>query len=309
MPKPLKLRKKQFMKVRTFAFIAAFIVQLMYGLNYTFAKDVMVGGYVKPFAFIVLRVGGATVLFWLFSFIGPKEKIDKKDYIHFFIAALFGIAINMLMFFKGLEHTTPIHASVISTISPILVLIMSAIFLNEKLTSMKILGVFIGFAGAIILTVYGKSLRSDDNVLLGNTLIFINATSFAIYLILVKKLTAKYHPLTFLKWLFLFSFFMVVPFGYSELMEIDLPSFSPYVFFAVAFVIIGATYIANLLNPLALVHLRASTVSIFIYIQPVIAGLFAIIMGSDNLTTVKVVASTLIFLGIYLVTKKPKVST
>lgn len=297
------------MKVRTLAFIAAFVVQLMYGLNYTFAKDVMAGGFVKPFAFIVLRVGGATSLFWLFSFMGPKEKIDKKDYIHFFIAALFGIAINMLMFFKGLEHTTPIHASVISTISPILVLIMSAIFLNEKLTSMKILGVFIGFAGAIILTVYGKSLRSEDNVLLGNTLIFINATSFAIYLILVKKLTAKYHPLTFLKWLFLFSFFMVVPFGYSELMEIDLPSFSPYVFFAVAFVIIGATYIANLLNPLALVHLRASTVSIFIYIQPVIAGVFAIMMGSDNLTMVKVIASALIFLGIYLVTKRPKVST
>lgn len=297
------------MKVRTLAFIAAFVVQLMYGLNYTFAKDVMAGGFVKPFAFIVLRVGGATLLFWLFSFMGPKEKIDKKDYIHFFIAALFGIAINMLMFFKGLEHTTPIHASVISTISPILVLIMSAIFLNEKLTSMKILGVFIGFAGAIILTLYGKSLRSEDNVLLGNTLIFINATSFAIYLILVKKLTAKYHPLTFLKWLFLFSFFMVVPFGYSELMEIDLPSFSPYVFFAVAFVIIGATYIANLLNPLALVHLRASTVSIFIYIQPVIAGIFAIMMGSDNLTMVKVIASALIFLGIYLVTKRPKVST
>lgn len=297
------------MKVRTLAFIAAFVVQLMYGLNYTFAKDVMAGGFVKPFAFIVLRVGGATLLFWLFSFMGPKKKIDKKDYIHFFIAALFGIAINMLMFFKGLEHTTPIHASVISTISPILVLIMSAIFLNEKLTSMKILGVFIGFAGAIILTVYGKSLRSEDNVLLGNTLIFINATSFAIYLILVKKLTAKYHPLTFLKWLFLFSFFMVVPFGYSELMEIDLPSFSPYVFFAVAFVIIGATYIANLLNPLALVHLRASTVSIFIYIQPVIAGVFAIMMGSDNLTMVKVIASALIFLGIYLVTKRPKAST
>ncbi|MBA6152105.1 DMT family transporter [Gelidibacter maritimus] len=297
------------MKVKTYAFIAAFIVQLMYGLNYTFAKDVMAGGFVKPFAFIVLRVGGATLLFWLFSFMGPKEKIDKKDYIHFFIAALFGIAINMLMFFKGLEHTTPIHASVISTTSPILVLILSAIFLNEKLTSMKILGVFIGFAGAIILTVYGKSLRSEDNVLLGNTLIFINATSFAIYLILVKKLTAKYHPLTFLKWLFLFSFFMVVPFGYSELMEIDFPSFSPYVFFAVAFVIIGATYIANLLNPLALVHLRASTVSIFIYIQPVIAGIFAIMMGSDNLTLVKVVASALIFLGIYLVTKRPKVST
>lgn len=297
------------MKVRTLAFIAAFVVQLMYGLNYTFAKDIMAGGYVKPFAFIVLRVGGATLLFWLFSFMGPKEKIDKKDYIHFFIAALFGIAINMLMFFKGLEHTTPIHASVISVISPILVLIMSAIFLNEKLTSMKILGVFFGFAGAIILTVYGKSLRTEDNVLLGNTLIFINATSFAIYIILVKKLIAKYHPFTFLKWLFLISFFMVVPFGYSELKEVDFSSFNAYIIMALAFVIIGATYIANLLNPLALVHLKASTVSIFIYIQPVIAGIFAIIMGSDNLTPVKIIASMLIFLGIYLVTKKPKVST
>lgn len=280
----------------------------MYGLNYTFAKDVMVGGFVKPYAFIVLRVGGATLLFWLFSFLGPKEKIDKRDYIHFVIAAFFGVAVNMIMFFKGLEHTTPIHASVISTISPILVLILSAIILKEKLTSMKVAGVILGFAGAIILTIYGKSLLAADNILLGNTLIVINATSFAIYLILVKKLTAKYHPLTFLKWLFLFALIMVIPFGYSEVLEIDLQSFSPYVFFAVAFVVVGATYIANLLNPLALIHLRASTVSIFIYLQPVIAGVFAIIMGSDQLSPLKIIAASLIFLGVYLVTKKPKAS-
>lgn len=295
------------MRARNLALVAALIVQVMYGLNYTFAKDVMVGGFVKPYAFIVLRVGGATLLFWLFSFIGPKEKIDKRDYIHFGIAAFFGVAVNMIMFFKGLEHTTPIHASVISTISPILVLILSAIILKEKLTSMKVVGVILGFAGAILLTVYGKSLLAADNILLGNTLIVINATSFAIYLILVKKLNAKYHPLTFLKWLFLFAFIMVIPFGYSEVMEIELQSFSPYVFFAVAFVVIGATYIANLLNPLALIHLRASTVSIFIYLQPVIAGVFAIMMGSDQLSTVKIIAAALIFLGVYLVTKKPKV--
>ena len=238
---------------------------------------------------------------------GPKEKIDKRDYIHFVIAAFFGVAVNMIMFFKGLEHTTPIHASVISTISPILVLIMSAIIIKEKLTSMKVVGALLGFAGAIFLTVYGKSLRGDDNILLGNFLIVINATSFAIYIILVKKLTAKYHPLTFLKWLFLFALVMVIPFGYSELKEIDVQSFSPYVLFAVAFVVIGATYIANLLNPLALIHLRASTVSIFIYLQPVIAGAFAIIMGSDQLEPAKIIAAALIFFGVYLVTKKPKV--
>ena len=294
------------MRARNLALLAALIVQIMYGFNYTLAKDVMVGGFVKPYAFIVLRVGGATLLFWLFSFMGPKEKIDKRDYIHFVIAAFFGVAVNMIMFFKGLEHTTPIHASVISTISPILVLIMSAIILKEKLTSMKITGVMLGFAGAIMLTVYGKSILAADNILLGNTLIVINATSFAIYIILVKKLTAKYHPLTFLKWLFLFALIMVLPFGYSEVKEIDVQSFSPYVLFAVAFVVIGATYIANLLNPLALIHLKASTVSIFIYLQPVIAGVFAILMGSDELSPVKIIAATLIFFGVYLVTKKPK---
>lgn len=296
------------MRVRNFALLAVFVVQLMYGLNYTFAKDVMVGGHVKPFAFIVLRVAGATLLFWLFSFLGPKEKIDKKDYVKFFVAAIFGVAVNMLMFFKGLQHTTPIHASVIATISPILVLIMSAIFLKEKLTSLKVLGVLFAFAGAIILTVYGQSLRAADNILLGNTLVLINATSFAIYIILIKKLTAKYHPFTFLKWLFLFGLIMVIPFGYSELLEINIQSFSPYVFFAIAFVVVGATFIANLLNPLALRHLKASTVSVFIYIQPIIAGLFAILMGSDHLSIVKLIASLLIFLGVYLVTKKPKVS-
>ena len=296
------------MRARNLAILAVFIVQLMYGFNYTFAKDVMSGGFVKPYAFIVLRVGGATLLFWMFWFMGPKEKIDKRDYIHFAIAALFGIAINMLMFFKGLEHTTPIHASVISTISPILVLILSAIFLNEKLTFLKILGVLMGFAGAIILTLYGKSLRAEDNVLLGNSLIIINATSFAIYIILVKKLTAKYHPFTFLKWFFLFAFIMVLPFGYSEVMEIDFPSFTPYVIFAVAFVVIGATYVANLLNPLALQHLKASTVSIFIYMQPVVAGIFAILMGSDQISVVKIIAAGLIFLGVFLVSKRSKVS-
>lgn len=297
------------MRTRNLALLAVFIVQLMYGFNYTLAKDVMVGGFVKPYAFIVLRVGGAALLFWLFSFMGPKEKIEKRDYLHFIVAAFFGIAVNMIMFFKGLEHTTPIHASVISTISPILVILMSAIFLKEKLKPLKIIGVFLGFAGAIILTLYGKSIRAADNIFLGNALIVINATSFAIYIILVKKLTDKYHPFTFLKWLFLFAFIMVIPFGYSEVTEIDFQSFTPYIIFAVAFVVVGATYIANLLNPIALRHLKASTVSIFIYLQPVIAGVFAIAMGSDELGIVKIMAAALIFLGVYLVTKKPKIST
>ena len=296
------------MKIRTGAIIAVLMVQLLYGLNYTFAKDVMVGGYLTPYGFILLRVGGAALLFWLFSWIGPKEKIDKRDYVKFFIAAIFGVAINMLLFFKGLEFTTPIHASVIVTLTPVLVLIMSAIFLKERVTFLKILGVAFGLAGAVVLTVYGKSPRPADNILLGNSFVFLNMVSYSIYIILIKKLTAKYHPFTFIKWLFLFGFFMVLPFGYSDVIATDFSSFSPYIIFSVLFVIVGATFGTYLLNPLALRHLKATTVTIFIYVQPVIAGIFAIIMGSDNLGIVKVVASALIFTGVYLVIKKPKLA-
>lgn len=293
-------------KLRILALIAAFIVQLLYGLNFTFAKDVMVNGHIKPFGFIVLRVAGATILFWIVSLFAPKEKIDKKDYKTFLLASIFGVVVNMLFFFKGLELTTPIHASVIMITSPIIVLILSSFYLNEKITKLKVLGVIFGFTGAAILTVYGKSPNPGDNVLLGNIMVLINALSYSIYIIIIKRLTEKYHPFTFIKWLFLFGFFIVLPFGYSDLTLVDTSTFTPYIWFSVIFVVVGATFGTYLLNPLALRHLRASTVTVFIYMQPLIAGIFAIIMGSDTVTVVKILASALIFLGVYLVTKKPK---
>lgn len=293
-------------KLRILALIAAFAVQLLYGLTFTFAKDVMTNGYVKPFGFIALRVGGAALLFWIVNFFTPKEKIETKDFAKFFVAAIFGLVINMLFFFKGLELTTPIHASVIMITSPIIVLILSSFYLNEKITKLKILGVIFGFTGAAILTIYGKSPNPGDNVSLGNIMVFINAISYSIYIVLIKQLTDKYHPFTFIKWLFLFGFFMVLPFGYSDLTMVDTSTFTPYIWFSVIFVVVGATFGTYLLNPLALRHLRASTVTVFIYMQPLIAGIFAIIMGSDTVTVVKILASALIFLGVYLVTKKPK---
>lgn len=295
------------MKFRVWALIAAFTVQLLYGLNFTFAKDVIAGGYVTPFTFIIFRVGGATLLFWLFSSMGPKEKILRKDFLTLFFAAVFGVATNMLLFFKGLEYTTPIHAAVITTIVPIIVLILSTFYLKERLTALKITGVILACIGAIVLTVYGKSTRIADNVPLGNLLVLINAISYSIYIIIIKKLTDKYHPFTFIKWVFLFGLILVTPFGIRDFLAIDYSSFPSYIYFSIAFVVVGATFGTYTLNPLALRHLKASTVSIFIYIQPIIAGLFAIIMGSDSLSSVKLIASALIFSGVYLVTKKPKV--
>ena len=282
------------------------MVQLLYGLNYTIAKTVMNENFIKPFGFVLLRVIGATILFWILSLFVPKEKIERRDYLKLMVASLFGVVINMLFFFKGLEYTSPIHASSIMTIIPIIILVLSAYILKEKVTKLKIAGVILGLAGALVLTLYGKSSRVGDNIPLGNLLVFLNAVSYSIYIILIKKLTAKYHPFTFIKWLFLFGLIILTPFGYSELQEVQWHTFTPYTTFSVLFVVIGATFGTYLLNPLALNKLKASTVGIFIYLQPAIAALFALAMGADFIDTIKITAMIIIFLGVYLVIKKPK---
>ncbi|WP_400076014.1 DMT family transporter [Winogradskyella sp. R77965] len=294
------------MNSRGFAIFALFMVQLLYGLNYTIAKKVINENYIKPFGFVLLRVAAAALLFWIASLFLPKQKIEKKDFFKLFIAALFGVVINMLFFFKGIEYTSPIHASAIMTIVPIIILLLSAYLLKEKITKFKIIGVALGLIGALVLTIYGKSARVGDNVPLGNLFIFLNAISYSIYVILIKKLTTKYHPFTFIKWLFLFGFIILIPFGYNELEMVEWQTFTPYITFSVLFVIIGATFGTYLLNPLALNKLKASTVGIFIYLQPVIAGLFALAMGVDFIDSIKIGAMLIIFLGVYLVTVKPK---
>lgn len=291
---------------RTVALIALSLVQLIYGFNFTFVNDVIDGGYVKPYGFILLRVAGAAVLFWIFGLFYKQEKIALRDFFTLFIAAFFGLTLNMLTFFKGFEYTTPIHASVIMIVVPIIVLVLSSIFLKERITRTKIIGVIIGFSGAIILSVYGRSAVSGDNVLLGNFLVFINAVSYSIYFIIIKKLTYKYHPFTFIKWLFLFGTLLVLPFGYSELQAVEWQHFNGYTYFSIVFVTVAATFFTYLLNPLALATLKASTVSSFIYLQPIVAVLFALAMGSDTFDAVKGFAMVLIFGGVYLASMRPK---
>ena len=293
------------MNSRAFALFALFMVQLLYGLNYTFSKTIINDGFISATGLVIMRLLGATLLFWLVGFLFPKEKIDRKDYFTFLIAAIFGVVINMMFFLKGLELTTPIHASSIMTITPIIILILSAFFLKEKITTIRIIGIIIAFAGAIYLTLNGDSLRKADNVLLGNTFILLNALSYSIYIIIIKKLTEKYHPFTFIKWLFLFGLLILLPYGYSDIAIIEWESYTNYAWGSLIFVIVGATFGTYFLNPLALKTLKASTVGVFIYLQPAIAGLFAVVMGVEKIEPVKLVAMLFIFIGVYLVTLAP----
>ncbi len=290
------------MQDKTKAFIAAFLAALIYGISFSIAKDVM-PFYIKPYGLITLRVMGATALFWIVSVFTNNEKIEKQDFLRIGLAAVFGVALNMLTFFKGLSMTTPISASVIMVTSPIIVLFLSAIILKEKMTNLKVLGIFIGLAGAVVLIGYGQSSTPGENPLLGNLLVLINAASYSLYLIIVKKLIAKYSPITFIRWIYLFGLVLVLPFGYSELQEISWQQLPSTIYYKTGYIVVFTTFFTYLLNIFALTKLKPTTLSSFIYLQPVLATLFALFVGSDNIDIIKVIATILIFTGVYLVTK------
>jgi len=297
------------MNRRSIALSLVSIATIIYGVTFTIAKDVM-PFYVKPDAFILLRVLGATVVFWLAGLFVKSQKIEKQDYKKIILASFFGIALNMLCFFKGLSLTSPISASVMMVTSPIMVLIFSSILLKEKIIKRKIIGVFVGLIGAILLIVYGNNGdNTDTDSTLGNFLVFINAASYGLYLVLVKKLISKYHPITFIKWFYLFGLVLVIPFSFIEFTEISWTSMPADIYLKVGFVIFFTTCITYLFNLYGLSKLKPTTVGVFIYLQPVIATIFALSMGSDSLSLVKMCASGIIFFGVYLVSKQPKNTT
>ena len=293
------------MSKRNWALIAATMVSLIYGVSFTIAKDVM-PTYIKPFGFILLRVFGATILFWLISFFGPTEKIQLKDFPRIIAAALFGVALNMLTFFKGLSFTSPISAAVIMVTTPIIVLILSAIIMKEKMIKRKIFGILLGLFGTGFLILYGKSIGNAANAPLGNLLVFINAVSYAFYLIIVKNLMDKYNAFTFVKWIYTFGLLMVLPFGWSEYQEIQWAIIPTYILWEIVFVVLFTTFFTYLFNLVSMRELKPTTVAVFIYLQPLFATIFAISLGKDELTLVKIVSAVLIFVGVYLVTQKKK---
>jgi drug/metabolite transporter (DMT)-like permease len=288
------------------AIFAATGASAIYGINHTLAKGVM-PTYIEPFGFIFLRVTGAAVLFWLISFWGPKEKIATSDWPRIVGCTIFGMVINMLTFFKGLSLSTPINSSVIITISPILVLILAAVLINERITVLKILGIITGLAGALALVFFSTDTSANaPNIPLGNLFFIINAFSYGMYLILVKPLTAKYHPFTLMKWLFLFAVFINFPITISEFSRVEWTALPVDAIWKMIFVVVGTTFTTYLLNIFALRELNASTISAFIYLQPLIAIIFAVSTGADSLSTIKIIAAVLVFAGVFMVTRKPK---
>ena len=288
------------MNKNVLAHISLIFANLIYAINFTFAKDVM-PNFIMPSGFILLRVIGALFLFALSYFLFVNEKVERKDILRLAICGIFGVAINQLFFFEGLNLTTPINAAIVMTINPILVILLSFFIIKEAITFRKSLGVLLGLTGAAILILKGGSVDFSSNHQTGNLFVFINASSYGLYLVFVKPLMQKYHLITVLFYVFGFGLLYVTPFGLNSLMNVEWAIIPSNIYLEIAFVVFCTTFIAYLLNSLALKQLSPTTVSIYIYLQPILASVFAIFWGADYLDKEKIIAALFIFLGVYLV--------
>ena len=291
------------MQKKVVPLLAATIATTIYGINHTVAKMVM-PIYIGSLGLVLLRVLGATIMFWTISLFFKSKPIEKKDRLTILKCGLFGMSINIAAFIAGLDYSTPVNSSILIIISPIFVVILSFFIFKNKINFIKILGIILGFIGAMILILTADSNSSvGRNIPLGNFLFIVNSISYAYYLIIVKPMAEKYDLITLFKWLFLVGLVFNFPLGINQFLEVDwqnLPLIQAIL--PMAFVVICTTFMTYFLNGYALTKLTSTEVAVFMYLQPIIGVMFAIFTKSDTITLTIVISSMLIFSGVYLTT-------
>jgi len=292
-------------RVKTWAHLSLLAANIIYGLNYSIAKAVM-PDHIKPFALLSVRSIGATVLFWVTSLFVPKEPVNKKDLLFLFGCSFFGVVINQSLFLLGLNLTTPVNSSIILSTNPIFAFAFAALILKEKITFLKGTGLAIGLSGVMLLILQNGTPDIASSTFLGDMFSLVNTISWAFYTVIIKRMLEKYHPVTVMKWTFLFGMLTNVPIGYREWSTMDWSAIPLVAWLQIGFVIVGATYLGYLFLTFGLRRLSPTIVSTYTYIQPVIAAYLATLMGQDHIDLIMISSALLIFAGVFVVSFQKK---
>ncbi|MFB9055445.1 DMT family transporter [Mariniflexile ostreae] len=300
------------MKNTTKAHLALLGANIIYGANYIIAKGVM-PDKIGPTAFVFIRIGCCALLFWTIKFLFVKERVEKKDLLTLALCGLFGGAANQMLFFHGINLTSPIDASIITTATPVIVLIFSFFILKERITKNKVLGITLGSIGAIFLIAYGNETEGTSSIL-GNLLVLLNASSYGLYLVIAKTLMKKYHAITVVSWIFLLGFLIVLPFGFNDFLNTDFEAFDLNTYLTIGYVILFTTFFAYLFNIYALNHLIPSVTSSYVYLQPVVSFVLVSILAfvfmqeayAQDINLIKILSCIVVASGVYLVSKPTK---
>ena len=284
--------------------ISCFLAYLIFGINIIICKDLMTSDAVSPLGVFTLRALGASALFWIIGLFGKKEKIALMDYPKIFAASMLGLFITQVSFLYGIGNISPVDWSILTVLSPIFTMFTAAIVLKEPITFKKAGGVVISFIGIVVLILSGTHASgSAGTSLFGVVMGLVNAFSFALYLGIFRPVIQKYGVIAFMKWMFLFSLAASLPFTVKELLAVEWSAVSSAYYLELSFLIIFSTFIAYFLIPLGQKHIRPTIVSLYSYLQPIIASIVSIWIGMDKLTPLKIAAIAAVVAGVVIVSR------
>lgn len=290
-------------RVKTWAHLSLLAANIIYGLNFSIAKSVM-PDVIKPFALVSFRSIVTASLFWITSLFMPKEPVTKKDLLFLFGCSFFGVVINQILFLVGLDMTSPINSSIILSTNPIFAFIFAALILREHITLLKGTGLAIGLSGVLLLILQNGTPDLSSSSFLGDVFTLTNTISWAFYTVIIKRMLEKYHPVTVMKWTFLFGMLTNIPAGYHQWSTMDWSAIPLKGWLGIGFVVIFATYLGYLLILFGLRRLSPTIVSTYTYTQPILAAYLASIMGQDHIDLVMVISALLIFAGVFVVSRQ-----
>lgn len=286
---------------------ALWLANIIWGLNAPICKSTLISEAnpqgVSPFALSAYRMIGATLLFWALSLLLPRERVTRRDIVLLFFASLFGIQLNQMLFLWGLSLTSPIDTSIIATIVPVLTMVLATLFLREPITWLKAGGVFLGCAGALLLILVSQHGSGHTSSIAGDMLCIVSAISYATYLTAFRDVIVRYSPVTVMKWMFLFAAIVATAIYYRPLAEVDYAALAPSTWGGIVYVVVCSTFLAYLMVPVGQRYLRPTVVSMYNYVQPIVAVLFTVILGLDTFGFTKAAAALCVFTGVWLVTK------
>ena len=288
--------------------ILIMLANILFGASMPVFKYLLTAD-VPPEAITFMRAIFACMMFWLVSFFMPKEKVLPKDLCLLFVCALCGVGINQWLFVIGLKNSSPVNASIIATAVPIFVLLLAALVLKEPITAKKSLGVFLGVSGGLLLVFNSTQTTSGTNSLWGDMLMLLNQLMYSVYLVLSKPLSRRYSSVIMMKWMFLFSTLALAPFCLQYMQYVPMfhrETFNVSQLYALLYLLFGATFVSFMLIPMALKQIRPTTVSMYNYVQPIIASAIAVAVGQDTFSMQKLLSAALVFVGVYLVTQSKK---
>lgn len=285
--------------------VAMLTANVLWGLMSPISKKVLSSGLIDSISLTTFRMIGAAILFWTASLFTKKEDVSPQDMMRLFFAALLGIVLNQGSFIMGVSLTSPINASIVTTTTPIITMIIAALYLKEPITGKKISGIFVGASGALLLILGSQQTSANVNHgnIWGDLLCLLAQFSYSIYFVMFKGLISKYSPVTLMKWMFMYASVCCIPFSYNHITTIPFASLSTELYLGIAYVVVGGTFITYFLVPIGQRLLRPTVASMYNYMQPIVASTVAVLWGMDTFGFMKTLAIVLVFAGVYIVTQ------